>query len=168
MITRQLLVPYKHGRFQRRPGAAQHPESGCILHIHAISNYSIGNQIAAMDTAEDMSNDPSNCKVPSAIRYRCRSPRTCYQRCRVPLAWISNCCQLIFMQYVSGGGCCPGNLFVQIKSLVCGVSLAHAEKVNQNTGPEGRADVKLWCPAIHKGDACDRTGALPVYETEVL
>ena len=79
-------------------------------YLYAISNYSIGNQIAAMEAAERACQmDPSNQQY-RQLYAQMQSGRTRYQSMQSPFGGGGSnfCCQLILCNMCLGGGCCPG------------------------------------------------------------
>ena len=79
-------------------------------YLYAISNYSIGNQIAAMDAAERACQmDPSNQQY-RQLYAQMQNGRARYQGMQSPFSGGGSnfCCQLILCNMCLGGGCCPG------------------------------------------------------------
>ena len=86
-------------------------------YLYAISNYSIGNQIAAMEAAERACQmDPSNQQY-RQLYAQMQTGRTRYQSMQSPFGggWIEFLLSSDLVQYVSWRGMLSGNLSMQIK-----------------------------------------------------
>lgn len=82
-------------------------------YLFAICNYSMGNQIAAMDAAEKACQmDPSNPQY-RQLYAQMQQGRTRYQYMQQPFGDSGSnlCCQILLCNMCLSGGCCPGMFF---------------------------------------------------------
>ena len=109
----QAAVSYINmGRFQEALSVLNNIQDrdAAWYYLYAICNYSMGNQIAAMDAAEKACQmDPSNPQY-RQLYAQMQNGRTRYQSMQSPFSGSGSnlCCQLIICNMCLGGGCCPG------------------------------------------------------------